>query len=379
MVSVFVVISLIVGATAVLLGIILSPIPTKLGLYRFIASKKPQYIGLSPAFHYGIPWKYTYEELYSNCSQIKGQTALITGANSGVGYQTAKTLAKCGVHVTMACRNLTKCQNAAKKIVEQSKHDGVDINDISTMTVDTSSLKSVQKFSKEFLTQHEDHGSLDMLYLNAGYGGYAHGEPLALSEDGIELVFATNYVGHHLMYRILEPLLLKSKMARVIQTASAASFDTFEHIVATNLEQLNDPNPISRTNRSMNYYGQSKLAQILWVKYLTKRLGNTSNIFANALHPGAVDTGIWDKFEGRFPSIIMEIVNYLRRTVMWTAEEGTLTQLYLGVAIDKLVQENVKGKYFHPQAQEVVNPLSLNENLQSALWEFSESLVSPFL
>mmetsp|Transcript_24181 Transcript_24181/g.36018 ORF Transcript_24181/g.36018 Transcript_24181/m.36018 type:complete len:378 (+) Transcript_24181:131-1264(+) len=377
MVSFFTLVSSIGAFIAITVGIIISPLPKQLGFYRFVASKHIPFVGLTPAFHHGIEWQYTFEELYDYCPQIKGQTALITGANSGVGFETARALAKCGVDITMACRNPKRCAAAAEKIKEESKDTGYD-NQVVTMTVDTSSLKSVQKFSQEFLAKN-DKKALDMLYLNAGIGstgGSSGGtDELVLSEDGIELIFATNYVGHHLMYKLLEPLLLKSKLARIVLTSSAASFDTFEYKVATSIEKLN-----SATNHDFRLYGQSKLAQIVWAKHLTKLLGENSNIYVNACHPGAVDTFIWEKGDMEYlPSFVVKFVNYLRRNVMWTTEEGALTQLFLGVATDKLVSDNIRGKFYHPQAQEVVNPLSLDEKLQKDLWEFSDALVAKFL
>jgi retinol dehydrogenase-12 len=393
--------SIFVGVSAILIGLFLSPIPQNIGFYRFLATYDVTLVGLGPAFVHGMHWSYTFDELYNTCSQISGQNALITGSNSGVGYETAKVLAKCGVNVIMACRNAKKCSDAANKIKEEIKGHRYD-NEIITMIVDMSSLKSVQTFSKELLAKFDvsdisddvedlkdvetagtettlsssshHKPSLDILYLNAGIGsGKSSDNELKLSEDGIELVFATNYVGHHLMYRSLEPLLLRSKMARVIQVSSVASFTSFNNTVATSLEILNRP---TRNPEDFAYYGQSKLAQIMWVKYLTKRLGENSNIYVNAAHPGAVDTDIWDQI---VPDFIMKSFHYVRKNVMWTTEEGSLTQLYLGVAVDKLVEHNVRGKYFHPQAQEVENPFSLDEKVQKELWEFSDELVSQFL
>lgn len=378
MVSAFALISTIGAATGAIIGLFLSPIPTNAGFYTYLASIFPELIGFSPAFNHGIEWQYTFEELYETCPNlISGQRALVTGANSGVGYETAKALAKCGVHVTMACRTPKKCTAAAEKIRAESKDNGFD-NQVDTMTVDTSSLKSVQTFSNEYLAKYDtgDGAALDILYLNAGIGSTNSPKKLALSEDGIELMFATNYVGHHLMYRLLEPFVLKSKMARIVQTSSSASFNTFNHKVATSLDVLNSSPP----GKDMTNYGQSKLAQILWVKYLTKRnkSNNVNNVYANVCHPGAVDTGIWDK-NGHIPELLKRYINYLRRNVMWTTEEGALTQLYLGVATDKLAADDIRGMYYHPQAQEVVNPLSLDEKLQSDLWKFSDELVSKFL
>lgn len=359
--------------TAIAVRFLLSPIPKNLGLYTFLASKFPELIGTSPAFHHGVEWKYDFDKLYNSCSDIQGQNALITGANSGVGFETAKALAKCGVNVTMGCRNPKKCNAAAQEVREYSKNNGYD-NVVSTMIVDTSKLKSVQSFAEEYLSIHDD-GALDMLYLNAGIGGNNSSKE-RLSDDGIELVFATNYVGHHLMYRLLEPLLLKSKMARVIQTSSSTSFTSFPWKVATSLEQLND---FRYKAIDFRFYNQSKLAQILWAKHLTKRLGSDSNIYVNAGHPGAVDTGIWLKNKTFDFLKLQGFVTFLRHNIMWTAEEGALTLLYLGAAVQEIKDKDIRGKYYHPQAQEVINPLSLDETLQEDLWKFSDELVAKFL
>lgn len=94
-----------------------------------------------------------------------------------------------------------------------------------------------------------------------------------------------------------------------------------------------------------------------------------------------VATEIWDKAfeEAKVPGYIKKISDWFKREVMWTSAEGALTGLFLGTAVDRLKEENIRGKYFHPQTQEVVNPLSLDEDLQSRLWAFSEELVKDYL
>ena len=368
-----------------LVGIFLSPIPRNLGLYRYAAKHIPQLIGLTPAFHHGIDWNYTYNELYSTCHKIRGQKAIVTGANSGVGFETCKALAKCGVHVTMVCRNPIKCSSAAKQIkdiINEGKCDiegSTDCANIITMTADMSSLKSVKSFSKKYLEIHKE-SSLDMLYLNAGIPARFPGDSFQVTEDGIETIFATNYVGHHLMYRLLEPLILRSKMARIIQTSSAASFDSFPHKVATSLSQLNVEGKYDPAD--MAYYGQSKLAQILWTKHLTNLLetSGNSNVYVNSLHPGAVATSIWDNlYRDGVPKFLKDFLDYAQSNVMWTCEEGALTQLFLGVAVDRIKKDSIRGKYFHPQVYEVTNHHALNETLQQELWDFSNELISEFL
>jgi hypothetical protein len=78
------------------------------------------------------------------------------------------------------------------------------------------------------------------------------------------------------------------------------------------------------------------------------------------------------------PALIQDFITYLRKNVMWTAAEGALTMLYLGVATTRLAEENVRGKYFHPQSQEMVNPLALDVELQNSVWDFSDELVKDY-
>lgn len=148
------------------------------------------------------------------------------------------------------------------------------------------------------------------------------------------------------------------------------------------METLNDckePFVKGMNNRS---YGQSKLAQVLWVKELTRRVGKSPNtILVNAFHPGAVDTDIWEKAldKARPPNFVRTFFEWLQTNVMWTSEEGALTGLYLAVETDRMVKENIRGKLFFPQSQEVTNPLAEDVQLQHDLWEFTETLVKDFL
>ncbi len=364
----------VIAIFAVGLGLFLTPIPMKLGFYRWMTTKDPAAIGLTPAHHYGIPWGYTFQDYYSHCDEIRGQRALVTGSNSGIGFAVARSLAKCGVEVIMACRNEQRCQSAAEDIRKDT--NGVVGTKVSTMVVDTSSLSSVQKFSKKFLDENQER-PLDMLFLNAGRGVvFGHStDPgsLILSEDGIEIYFATNYLGHHLMWLYLEPLVTKAPTGRVVLTSSAASFDTFPCIVATSIAELHGQG-LPQTN--MKYYGHSKLAQIMWGKKVTRNLlESDSETFVNSVHPGLVDTPIFDKLNV-WP-MFNRILNFVRK-LGWTNEEGALTLLYLGTEPEKMKDLNVRGKYFHPQSQEVVNELSLDEELQDKLWSFSNKLVADF-
>jgi NAD(P)-dependent dehydrogenase (short-subunit alcohol dehydrogenase family) len=362
----------IVAAVAIIIGLLLSPVPTHLGFYRWLATRNPanrkrnhanpMLVGISPAANYDIPWGYTFEQLHQH--NLTGQNALVTGANSGLGYEVSLALAKLGASVVMACRNEARCLKAAQDI---RQHEDVK-GQVFPMKVELSSLQSVKSFAESYLMQI---GPLDMLFLNAGISQTPVGAAL-LSEDGIELVFATNVVGHHLLYKMLEPKLAESQMARVVLTSSGASFDTFNYSVATDLDTLNGEEVKFQTSNKL--YGQSKLAQIMWAKKLTRILGPDANIFVNSAHPGAVATPIFSKRNN--PVIIQK--DWLN-TTMWLAEVAALNLLYLGVATDELGGKNIRGKYYHPMAVEMVNPLSLDEKLQDDLWRFLDDLVEDFV
>ena len=205
---------------------------------------------------------------------------------------------------------------------------------------------------------------------------------LMASVDGVEQVFAANYVGHHLLVRLLEPALQKSKFARVVSTSSNRSFKSYSYQVATDLETLNGCSEFNPSIANPSY-AQSKLAQVVWTKYLARRYheSNSSNIYVNAFHPGAVATEIFGKSlaAARAPAWLVKMFAWLERDFFWTSAEGSLTGLFLGTALDRLQTERIQGRYYHPQAQEVVNPMALNETLQHRLWEFSEELVKNFL
>ena len=282
-----------------------------------------------------------------------------------------------GADVTMACRNPKKCQAAATRIRKENQPSR---GTVKTGLLDTETLAKVKDFATNYLHDNPDK-PLDMLFLNAGtaFADYKV-KCVPLSKDGIEKIFAANYLGHHLLFRLLEPALEKSDLARVVSTSSGASFVSYSWRVATDLATLNGCSEPWAKGTKLNSYGQTKLAQILWTKYLAKSR-KTTNIYFNAFHPGVVATEIFDKAfqEAKTPRYIQTVCDWFKREVMWTSEEGALTGLFLGTAVDRLKAENIRGKYFHPQAQEVVNPLSLDEDLQSRLWAFSEELVKDYL
>ncbi len=411
-------------ALSVLVAFLFTPFPRQWGVFEFLFSLHPFLVGILPlSVSSEQQWGFTFEDLYGDGGysdpiaqnyyrdRLSGQTAVVTGANSGIGFQISLALARLGVNVTMACRNPSRCENAARKIrddeivMHRRSKDGSFA--VVTMTVDTSSLQSVKEFCLDFRARTDDgEGNplpLDMLFLNAGmsFASLTEDGSLNLSKDGIERTFATNVVGHHLMYKLLEPSIrrsdeLRKTPARIVQTSSCMSYTNFfRHKVATDLQTLNGARA-----QDPSLYAQTKLAQILWTQELTARLdaeainanyasNQNAIIYANAGNPGAVATHIWHTHEGLTMSLWAKFCKYLARlhqSLFWTAEEGALTLLYLGTAVDDLQNKNIRGQYFHPQTKRMVPPkLFWRENekqtkmLQENMWKFLDDLVADFV
>jgi NAD(P)-dependent dehydrogenase (short-subunit alcohol dehydrogenase family) len=478
----------IIVLIAICIGLLMSPVPKQIGFYKWLFSKlipvimypaiSDASIGILPCT---IPtindWGFTLSELYDDNRQYEkqnilwGQTALVTGveSNSGsIGYEISLALARLGVSVTMVCRNKEICKYAALQIrnddivLSRSKERNTNLVGpgmaIKTMIVDLSSLKSVRKFCKQFLLETDDGDDipmpLDMLFLNGEI--FSHptqsqsqsndrvsnddtitSTSLLLSEDGIENLFATNVVGHHLMYKLLEPSLkrndsLRKTPPRIIVTSSLMSYYPFQkqqHYpddndkIATDIQTLNSA-VISTTTvddaidavdavavdyDSKSLYAHTKLAQIYWTNELNDRLiikeqeqvqeqkqDDESNskansiMYVNAVLMGAVNTNIWNTIDYDNTPFLNDVFKYIvdnfLRPIMWTPEEGALTLLYLGTNVHDLQTKNIRGKYYHSQSIEMNNPIFAPNDgsketklVQKKLWLFLDDLVADFL
>eukprot|EP00929_Paragymnodinium_shiwhaense_P016053 TRINITY_DN12418_c0_g3_i1.p1 TRINITY_DN12418_c0_g3~~TRINITY_DN12418_c0_g3_i1.p1 ORF type:complete len:375 (+),score=91.50 TRINITY_DN12418_c0_g3_i1:100-1224(+) len=334
----------------------------------FLAVLKRENIGLTPAVWGDKPWYYEYTSL----PRLEGKVAIVTGANSGVGFWTAMHLARQGAHVYVGCRSTSKCDKAVELIKGNSSAANVE-----PAIVDVSSMASVRKFAAAF---REKHDILDIYVANAGI---AMAEPQGRTDEGIEPIFATNHVGHQLLYTLLEDLIQsaadKNGDARVVAVSSAAHFNAEQGCALTEKdlhERYDEEFPFK-----MFAYGRSKLANVLFAKEVAAR-NVERKVFANSVHPGAVQTEIWGKFRGDdkpkgfIVERLNELIGYFKES-MWTSEEGALTQVYLAAADEVRVQE-VRGRYFHPQAEEVLpnRQWAVNWTHQKALWTFTEELIA---
>ena len=202
-------------------------------------------------------------------AKLDGKTVIITGANTGIGKETAIDLARRGARVIIACRSAEKGEEAVVEVRAKSDNDKVVFR-----RLDLASLESVRRFASKVL---EEEPTIDILINNAGVMAC----PYSKTEDGFEMQFGVNHLGHFLLTNLLLDRLKESPAARIVNVSSMG------HKLAKriNFDDLNSEKSYS----SFVAYSQSKLANILFTRSLAKRLVGTS-VIANCLHPGGVRT-----------------------------------------------------------------------------------------
>src|SRR6056300_1618065 len=175
---------LIAAIAAIIFGLLLSPLSRQYPIFTWLARFDDSLIGLIPSLSPPkTSWGYTPEQLQQ--VDLRGQIALVTGANSGIGLEISKALSRRGASVTLACRSPQRCFKAVDEIKSDKLYSGAPV---SPLIMDMSKLIKVQHAAKTFIHNND---KLDMLFLNAGI---FQDESNPISDDGIETTFATNVV-----------------------------------------------------------------------------------------------------------------------------------------------------------------------------------------
>ncbi|XP_019426534.1 PREDICTED: short-chain dehydrogenase TIC 32, chloroplastic-like [Lupinus angustifolius] len=283
-------------------------------------------------------------------------TAIITGGASGIGLETARVLCLRKAHVIIAVRNMDSAKEAKQLILQENKSAKVDI-----MKLDLCSLKSVTSFVDKFIALDLP---LNILINNAGVMFC----PFQLSQDGIEMQFATNHIGHfHLTNLLLNKMKQTAKATgiegRIINLSSIAHTYTYEEGIR--FDDINDQNGYS----DKKAYGQSKLANILHANELSRRLKEEGvNITANSVHPGVIMTPLM-----RHSSLLMNFLKMFTFYIWKNVPQGAATTCY--VALHPSLK-GVTGKYFLDCNEFEPSAFGKDKILASKLWDFSNNFIT---
>ncbi|XP_041115161.1 dehydrogenase/reductase SDR family member on chromosome X isoform X1 [Polyodon spathula] len=281
-----------------------------------------------------------------------GRVAIVTGGARGIGYETARHLARLGMHIIIAGNSENEGQEAVKRIKEENLNQKVEF-----IHLDLTSLKSVHWFVKTF----SDRGlPLHILVNNAGVMLV----PERKTQDGFEEHIGLNYLGHFLLTKLLLDKLKQSgcqeSCARIVTVSSATHY-----CGELDLEDLQSCSCYS----SHHAYAQSKLALVLFTYYLQQRLtAEGSHVTTNAVDPGVVNTDLYQNI--CWPAQLLK--GLVAGLLFRTPEEGASTSIYAAAAPEL---EGVGGCYLYNGQRTKSADASYDEELQSRLWTLSCSLV----
>lgn len=244
-------------------------------------------------------------DLSDKVGNMSARTAVVTGSNTGIGFQTAKSLAASGFTVVMACRDEVKAKRAMGELT------GPQYMPVVFMQLDTSSFASAKAFAEAFAARFS---RLDALVLNAGTG-YVQKE-LRSTEDGNEAILQINYLSHWLITQHLVPLLEATPDSRVVCLSSCEHRDRIE----TDWDKLN-------AKTSPSSYSASKLAMTFFAFELAQRHG----LITAAANPGGVASDIWrymDDWKGWYTWAHKKVQEH----ILLTVEQGAATSIYAATA-----------------------------------------------
>lgn len=274
------------------------------------------------------------------------KTILITGANSGLGFEAAKQLAKQGHEIILLCRNKEKGEIAVSEIKSYSNNQNIHL-----YTANLASQKSIEAVAQQI---KKDISKLDVLLNNAG-GVFNN---FQLSEDGIEMTIANNHFNYFWLTYYLFDLLKNGKDARIINVASDSHYSAKKIDIESFYQKKGNYFVLSA-------YEQSKLANVLFTYTLAEK-ANPYNITVNALHPGFVYTPIGEKNGNKFFGMVWSAASKLFGL---SVEKGARSHIYLASS-DEV--KDISGKYFHNCKAKKSSSISYDKNLQAMLWKESE-------
>ncbi len=282
---------------------------------------------------------------------MTGKTIIITGANTGLGYETAKVLASKNATIIFAVRNVQKGQNAVNKILKEYPNARLKL-----IRLDLMDSKSIRAFVEEFKSKHT---TLDILINNAGIMMV----PYQLSNEKIESHLATNHFGHFALTGLLMPLLKATSGSRVVTVSSFGG-----HRARMDFDNLD----ASKGYKAFNFYSQSKFANILFAKELQNKFNEEGlDILSIACHPGNAVTELF-----RHSNVVMRT---LPKILGQSAYMGALPTLYAATdpslkGGEYVVPDGMGAMKGYPKLDNIIEKIFCSKQAQR-LWAVSETLM----
>lgn len=274
---------------------------------------------------------------------LSGKRVIVTGANTGIGFETARALAGAGADVVLACRDAAKGTEAVNRI--KAKHPAAHVE---SATLDLASVASIKHFCETL-----PFDAIDILICNAGLVPSRYEE----TAEGIERCVGVCHFGHFALARLLLPRLLAAGNARVIMVSSES------HRSPAKLDF--DKFPLTRDNFSaLTAYGQAKLCNVLFANELQRRYGE-KGLVACSLHPGALITTDIGRYSGVLRALVMLASPFTK-----TPDQGAATTVYCAARADA---RDIEAKYFsHCRAVDASKEAN-DPGVARRLWELSET------
>ncbi|NWY55104.1 RDH12 dehydrogenase, partial [Chionis minor] len=284
----------------------------------------------------------------TSAARLEGKVAVVTGANTGIGKETARDLARRG-KVIIACRDIVKAEAAASEIRAETGNQQVIVKKL-----DLADTKSIREFAEKFLAEEKE---LHILINNAGVMLC----PYSKTADGFEMHLGVNHLGHFLLTFLLLECLKQSAPARIVNVSSLAHHG--------GRIRFHDLHGEKSYNRGLAYC-HSKLANVLFTRELARRLQGKSQrraeFTANALHPGSVHSELVRH------SFVMTWLWKIFSFFLKTPQEGAQTSVYCAVAEEL---DSVTGQYFSDCQPAYVSPRGRDDETAKKLWNVSCELL----
>ncbi|XP_052091726.1 WW domain-containing oxidoreductase-like isoform X2 [Mytilus californianus] len=305
----------------------------------------------------------------------RNKVVIVTGGNTGIGYETAKWIAMLGAKVIIACRSETRALEAIKRMKEEystEKQKGTkgiiqdgDI-DVTFLQVDLASLQSTKKFIENFKSSGQ---KLHTLVCNAGLGFL----PLEFTEDGNELLFQTNYLSQFLICVHLIPLMENSGSddCRIIMVSSSVH----DFAPQFDISKVQGKDLKKSSYDEMGYYAYSKLYQVMQMYFMNSRLKDT-NVSVLSIHPGIVKTEFQRNFHQSGACIVPIIKCFICCGCARNAFKGAETEIYAAVAPQL---KGIRDVYYVDCKPKTTASQSRNSENQEALLKLSLELLKDYI